>query len=237
MFKIELIRIIKTPINWIFSVILPIALMILFGLLLQKDFLNYGIMALVLLVSLTSTIIPISIYICSDKIEKRIKHYLIIKGAITKYTSALYFVNLIMFEFVAVILFLIALLGFKIQVDYKTILMLISFSFISYTLAFIIAIILGPLINSINAIIPYSMFIFYVLIFISGITVPLQTMMDQYFYIEVLTPFGCLYMFYSYVIAAISLSSTQLIITFISIVIWIIFLLYLFYVSLKMYRK
>ncbi|AVP49511.1 ABC transporter permease [Williamsoniiplasma luminosum] len=237
MFKIELIRIIKTPINWIFSVVFPIALMILLGLLLKKDFLNYGIMALVLLVSLTSTIIPISIYICSDKIEKRIKHYLIIKRAIPKYTSALYFVNLIMFEFVAVVLFLIALLGFKIQVDYKTILMLISFSFISYTLAFIIAIILGSLINSINAIIPYSMFIFYVLIFISGITVPLQTMMDQYFYVEVLTPFGCLYMFYSYVIAAINLSSAQLIITFISIFIWIIFLLYLFYVSLKMYRK
>ncbi len=155
MFKVELLRVIKTPINWIFSVVFPIALIIIFGLLLGREYLHYGVMGIILLISLTGTIIPISIYFCSDKVEKRIKHYLIIQGAIKRYTIALYLVNLIIFIFVSLMIFLITILLFKVNINYKAILMLLTFPIISYSLAFMIAIILGSLVTSINSIIPF----------------------------------------------------------------------------------
>ncbi|PPE05307.1 hypothetical protein ELUCI_v1c06440 [Williamsoniiplasma lucivorax] len=211
--------------------------MIILGLLLGQDFLVYGLMGIILLVSLSSTIIPISIYLCSDKVEKRIKHYLIIKGAIWKYTRALYFVNLIMFGLVSVLLFLVSTLGFKISIDYKTVLMLISFGFISYTFAFIIAIIIGALINSVNDAIPLSMLIFFIIILISGITIPLQKLIPQYYYLEVLTPFGCLYMFYSCVIGFIDLTIVEMVVAIVIIIIWILGLSYLLYIAFKSFKK
>ncbi len=240
MFKVELMRIIKTPINWIFSVIFPIALIIIFGLLFGKEYLNYGVMGLILLVSLTATIIPISIYFCSDKIEKRIKHYLIIKGAIQKYTMALYLVNLIVYIFVSLIILLITIVGFKIIIDYKGILMLLTFPLISYSLSFMIAIILGSLVTSINAIIPFSMLLFYIFLFLSGFIIPLQSLMEKnqnFYYIEVLTPFGCLYMFYSHVIGSIELSTTRLAIAGILTTLWTVLLIYFLYISLKIFKR
>ncbi|ALD66320.1 hypothetical protein [Spiroplasma cantharicola] len=130
-------------------------------------------MAIILIASLTCTIIPININLCTDKLEKRIKHYFIIDKAMKKYISALYVVNLIIFEVVSLIIFLLALIFFKINVDYKVILMFLTFRLISYTFGFIIAIILGSITNSINGITPLSMLVFWTIIFISGITLPL----------------------------------------------------------------
>ncbi|WP_342259247.1 ABC transporter permease [Spiroplasma endosymbiont of Dioctria linearis] len=240
MFKAEFLRVIKTPINWLFSVVFPIVLIIIFGLLLGREYLHYGLMGIILLISLAGTIIPISIYFCSDKIEKRIKHYLIIQGAIKRYTLALYLVNLIIFTFVSFIIFLITILAFKVNIDYKAILMLLIFPIISYSLAFMIAIILGSLVTSINSIIPFSMLLFYLFLLLSGLIIPFQSLMAEnqsFYYIEVLTPFGCLYMFYSHVVGSIELSTTKLLIAGFVILGWIGTLSYFLYLSLKTFKK
>lgn len=239
MFKVEIMRIIKTPINWLFSVVAPVTLVVLFGLLMGKEFLNSGLMGLILLVSLTGTIIPISIYLCSDKVEKRIKHYLIIKGAIQKYTLALYLVNLLVFIVVSLLIFLISVFAFKITINYQAVLMLLTFPLISYTLAFMLAIILGDYANSLNSIIPLSMLVFYIFLFLAGFIVPLQHLLTNnktFYYIEVLTPFGCLYMFYSHVIGAIDLSITKLIIASLVLLGWVAALSYFLFLAIKTFK-
>ncbi|ALD66327.1 hypothetical protein [Spiroplasma cantharicola] len=230
-------RFIKTPINWVFSLIFPIALLLIFGFLLERESIEYGYMAIILIVSLTCTIMPISINLCSDKVEKRIKHYFIINKAMKKYISALYIVNLIIFELVSLIIFLLSFIFFKINVDYKVILMFLTFPLISYTFGFIIAIILGSIINSINGIIPLSMLVFWTIIFISGITLPLQIMWKHYYYLEVLTPFGSLFMLYNKVINSISLSSIQILFAIISLCFWIILSPICIFLALKSIKK
>jgi len=199
MFKVEFLRFIKNPMNIVFSLIFPVALMILFGELFDAKEFQSNFISIIYLSTVSITIIPISINVCLDKIERRTKHYAIIEGATTKYIISLFFTNFIIGELTVILLILIGNLGYNVEVADSNIAMLIFGPVLSFILGFSIGIIFGKYTKSFGMALPLAMFTFFIVLFISGMTVPLQVLAPKYFfYIQVLTPQGIMIMLYNH---------------------------------------
>jgi len=221
MFKIEFLRFIKNPINWLFTFMQPIGILVLFGEFLTGD--NFSVFQLyffplILFTTVATTVMPIAINVCMDKISKRTKHYAIIPGATTKYLSAIFLTNFIISELTLIVLILIGTLGYNVEASTPNIIMLVFGPPISFIFGFAIAIIMAKYAKSFGAILPLAMLGLMLLIFLSGMMVPLQFFAKDYFYyIQIWTPQGIMIMFYNHLLAisttgleASILSTTQL---------------------------
>jgi ABC-2 type transport system permease protein len=182
MFKVEFLRFIKIPMNMFFAFLLPIALMILFAEFLDESVFKVNFVPLVLLTTVATTIMPISINVCMDKVSKRTKHYVIIPGAMSRYIGSLFLTNLIIAELTSLVLVLIGIFGYHVEVPTPNILMLIFAPPLSFILGFSIAIILAKYSKSLTVVLPLAMVTLFIVIFLSGMTIPLQFFAKDYFY-------------------------------------------------------
>jgi len=205
MFKVEFLRFIKNPINWLFTFVQPIGILVLFGQFLTGD--NFQVFQLyfapiVLFTTVATTIVPISINVCLDKVGKRTKHYAIIPGAMPKYIGSLFLTNLIIAELTSLVLVLIGIFGYHVEVPTPNILMLIFAPPLSFILGFSIAIILAKYSKSLTVVLPLAMVTLFIVIFLSGMTIPLQFFAKDYFYyIQIWTPQGIIIMLYNHLLA------------------------------------
>jgi len=200
MFKVEFLRFIKIPMNMFFAFLLPIALMILFAEFLDESVFKVNFVPLVLLTTVATTIMPISINVCMDKVSKRTKHYVIIPGAMSRYIGSLFLTIFIIAEITSVVLILIGTLAYKVEVAGPNIAMLILAPPLSFVLGFSISIIIARYVKSFEAVLPLANVVFLLVMFLSGMTVPLQLFAKDYFYyIQVLTPQGILIMLYNHI--------------------------------------
>jgi len=214
MFKVEFFRYIKNPLNLIYSLLIPIVLLIIFGTANVEEPANIIqtiFMSLILFSSLGITIIPISLNLCNDKVQKRIKHYLIIDGGMRKYFTSIFLTNIIIFELVTIIIILIATIAFSVHVSTPNIFMLIFAPIISFTTAFAIAVIIGTYAKSQAVAIPLSLVVFYLLFLMTGV-IPFQFLFAEYYYVQVLTIQGIIIMFYNYFAETITLTTAQLVV-------------------------
>jgi len=203
MFKVEFLRFIKNPMNLFFSLVFPIGLMILFGQIFDSNAFQSNFIAVILLSTVSVTIIPIAINVALDKIGKRTKHYAIIEGASIKYIGSIYFTNFIISEITVILLIFIGVFGYNAEVSTPNIFILIFGPPLSFTLGFSIGILFAKYTPSFGVVLPLANVSFFIVLFISGMTVPLQVLVPDYFYyIQVLTPQGIMIMLYNHFTAS-----------------------------------
>ncbi|WP_342269374.1 ABC transporter permease [Spiroplasma endosymbiont of Aspidapion aeneum] len=193
--KFEMIRFFKQPINIIFSIIMPILLLVLMNSLTQKYVKDYNIadyylpmFMIILSIIFVLTTIPMPWIV--GRLYKEFKLICISRLGIKKYILLLFAFNLILFFSEGFILFIISLIFFKLNITFLSILDIFIVPFISFCCCFSIAMVIPNFSKTIKGTMSMSMLVLYVIMLISGVTIPIFVFPDWWKYIQIIIPIG-----------------------------------------------
>ncbi|QEH61721.1 hypothetical protein SCHIN_v1c05240 [Spiroplasma chinense] len=238
MFRVELFRILKNPINVFFLIVWPVVLLILFGELSGSRLVGQQFLALLLLPALTITIMTFGLNFASDKVEKRIKHYLVVKGAIKKYVITSLLVNTLIFEFLICLLIIIGVSAYGVEFTTANFAIYIFMPQFAFIIGFFISLIIGEYVTSFTYAAPLASLVFFFILISSGMTFPFAlAWRNTDFMLEYLTPYGCMVILHHHISGDRILTDFQLGLTIALLLIYTSLIISFAIFSLKRLKK
>ncbi|ARU91920.1 hypothetical protein SCLARK_001395 [Spiroplasma clarkii] len=151
---------------------------------------NFVFPGLLMLVIATLTLTTVSITICSDRLEKRLKQLALSKITIFKYLLGLFLFNYLIYFADFLIMFIIALAAFDLQISVATTFVVLLVPIILFLIHFAMAIIIASNSKTIKSNLLVTLIIFYILIFLSGATLPTYLFPEWWKWIQIFLPSG-----------------------------------------------
>ncbi|ASP28649.1 ABC transporter permease [Spiroplasma corruscae] len=238
-FRLEFFKFIKNPWTIFFGIFFPIMWILIDGFVWGKysigesniKVINFVFPGLIILVATTFTISTISITLCRDRLEKRLKQISITNISIFKYMIGLGLWNYIVFICDFLLMFIIAYFGFGLSLSFINFLFLIIVPLVIFIINFFIAICLANISKTSSTNTFITIFVFYIMIFLSGASIPTYLFPDWYKWIQIFIPTGSGVLLLTYLSNGISTNEIWY-----TYIITLIYLLVFLFLSIKLFK-